>query len=158
MECGTCKYTGSLLSYLTSLALSLRCFSVFSELQHAPPAVIMVEIFLNGQTRSGPIWPFFFVVRRRNDRPDLVRPDLTIQKDTAKQSALQCTCVGITVDGRSRHKLVQRLRWFYRRECFMSYYHTRMHCARDEGGSASECGNSFTCIAVCTLALTASFL
>ena len=43
----------------------------------------MAAFFLTGQTRSHPAWPFFFAGRRRNDRPDRVRPGLAIQKNAA---------------------------------------------------------------------------
>ena len=43
----------------------------------------MAAFFLTGQTRSDPAWPFFFAGRRRNDRPDRVRPGLAIQKNAA---------------------------------------------------------------------------
>jgi len=55
--------------------------TVLLDLVHT--SLSLAAFFLTGQTRPDPAWPFFIAGRRRNDRPDRVRPGLAIQKNAA---------------------------------------------------------------------------
>jgi len=49
-------------------------------------STLTVEFFLTGQTRSDPIWPFFFAGRKWNNRSDRVWP---FKKNTASDAAVK---------------------------------------------------------------------